>query len=103
VHSELGPPVQKLGYDGVEGSWNTMPEIAAIAKNKITAWATERKVLVILTQNKQPISEMADWVRSLGFSTRIGGAGVIDIGPTHLRIDLLSFQQRCRGFDLRRV
>jgi hypothetical protein len=92
VQGYLGPPLQALMYDAVERSWNTMPEIATIAEDRFRAWATERKVLVILSQTNEAIGKMADRVRSLGVSARTGSAGVIDIGQAHLRIDLLSFQ-----------
>ena len=89
---DLGRPLIALGYDSVERSWNTMPEISAINEEKFKAWATERKVLVVLAQNNEAIREMADRVKTLGFSARIGSAGVIEIGQARLRIDLLSFQ-----------
>ena len=92
MKAHLGGPLVELGYGAVEMPWNTMPEITAIGEDKFKAWAAERKVLVVLAQNNEAISKMADRVRALGFSAQIGSAGVVDIGQAHLRIDLLSFQ-----------
>ena len=76
----------------VRPPWEMMPAISAIGEDEFKSWASDRKVLVLLTQNNNAIIEMNDRVRMLGLSAKIGSAGIIDIGQAHLRIDLLSFQ-----------
>ena len=81
------------GFVGsVRPPWEMMPAISAIGGDEFKSWATDRKVLVLVTQNSNAIIEMNDRVRMLGLSAEIGSAGIIDIGQAHFRIDLLSFQ-----------
>ena len=92
MKAHLAGPLMELGYGAVRPPWEMMPAISAIGADEFKSWATQRKVLVLLTQNNNAIIEMNDRARMLGLSAKIGSAGVIDIGEARLRIDLLSFQ-----------